>query len=227
MSNQIPNDSLYQAVRTVIRRRKTSKVLGSLEQPPAIDDETLTHGDSLVRQSIDDAGWAPFHFDRHVDEIAEPWRVCLLRHSSCKYISRQLSAWFTDMKPGNKMPALLTACGCVVLVTWIPQKAAAGEDPAKLVNVNEEHLAATAAFVQNLLLLLDAGGMNTYWSSGGLLKSQLAFDKLGISRDQQLIACIFVDYAAEDSTRAVEFAGGGQREKRSPSSRWTTEIVLP
>ncbi len=226
MSNEISTDSLYQAVRAVIRRRKTTKVFGSVEQPPAIDSGASSRGDSLIRQSIDDAGWAPFHFDRRVDEIAEPWRVYWLRQSSCRLLSRQLGAWFPDMKPGNKMPALLSACGCVVLVTWIPQKPAVGEDAAKLVNVNEEHLAATAALVQNFLLLLDAAGLRSYWSSGGLLKSTLAFEKLGIAQDQQLLACVFVDYAAGDTTRAVEFAVGGQREKRSPSNRWTTEIEL-
>lgn len=220
------NDDLYQAVRTVIRRRKTTKVFASVEQPLAIDAALKQQCDAMVRQCIDDAGWAPFHFDRRVDEIAEPWRVHWLHQDGCRRVASQLGQWFTDLKPGNKMPSLLAACGCVVLVTWIPQTPAAGEDPHKLVGVNEEHLAASAAYVENLLLLLEARGMAAYWSSGSLFKTPIGMQKLGISADQQLIACVFVDYATLDTIRAVELAGGGQRAKRSPSGKWTREIEI-
>ena len=177
-------------------------------------------------QSIADAGWAPFHFDRKVDGIAEPWRVYWMKTASCRHLSQHLAEWFSEMKPGNKMPALLAACGCVLIVTWIPQRPTLGEDPTKLLNVNEEHLAASAVLVQNVLLLLEAAGLRTYWSSGGLLKSPTAFDKLGIPQDQQMLACVFVDYANDDETRSVEVAGGGQRERRSPALKWTSEIEL-
>ncbi len=220
------NEDLYQAVRTVIRRRKTTKVFASAEQPLATDAAFKQQCDAMVRQCIDDAGWAPFHFDRRLDEIAEPWRVHWLDQNGCRRIATQLSHWFTDLKPGNKMPSLLAACGCVVLVTWIPQGATAGEDHQKLIAVNEEHLAASAAYVENLLLLLEARGMASYWSSGSLFKTPIGFQKLGISADQQLIACVFVDYAPLDTARAVELAGGGQRAKRSPSAKWTREIEI-
>jgi hypothetical protein len=219
-------DDLYHAVRTVIRRRKTSKVFASVERPLTIDATRKKQCDAMVQQSIEDAGWAPFHFDRHVDKIAEPWRVHWLQQSACRQIANQLGQWFTDLKPGNKMPSLLAACGCVVLVTWIPQTAVEGEDPQKLVGVNEEHLAATAAYVENLLLLLEAGGLASYWSSGGLFKSSIGFQKLGISADQRLLASVFVDYSPHDTARTVELAGGGQRANRSPSAQWTREIKI-
>jgi nitroreductase len=223
--NEMP-DSMQQAVRMVIRGRRTTKVFASIDHPPTIDSESLRRGDEIVRQSIADAGWAPFHFDRKADGIAEPWRVHVLREESCRAIARNFAQWFPDFKPGNKMPAMLAACGCAVIVTWLPQKPAAGEEASKLINVNEEHLAATAAFVQNMLLLLDAAGLHTYWSSGGLLKTPEAFKRLGIANDQQLLACVFVDYAAGDAKRAVEIAGGGNRDKRSPAEKWSREITL-
>lgn len=226
MSAEVHNDDLYQAVRTVIRRRKTTKVFASVEQPLPVDSALVQRCDAMVRQCIDDAGWAPFHFDRHADEVAEPWRVHWLNQNGCRRVAGQLGQWFTDLKPGNKMPSLLAACGCVALVTWIPQTATPGEDPQKLIAVNEEHLAASAAYIENLLLLLEACGMASYWSSGSLFKTPIGFQKLGIPSDQQLIACIFVDYSPLDTARAVEIAGGGQRARRSPSAKWTREIEI-
>ena len=226
MADDGNSDELYQAVRTVVRRRKTTKVLSLLEQPPTTDTDRTQHGDAMLRQCIDDAGWAPFHFDRHVDEIAEPWRVHWLKQNACRRVASQLGEWFTDLKPGNKMPALLVACGSVVLVTWIPQTSTEIGDAQKLVGINEEHLAATAAYVQNLLLLLEARGLASYWSSGSLFKTPIGFEKLGIPTDQRLLACIFVDYSPFDTSRTVEIAGGGQRAKRTPSAKWTREIEI-
>jgi nitroreductase len=216
----------FQAVSAVIRNRKTSKVFGAVDRPPPLDPVRVSECDRLVRQAIDAAGNAPFHFDRRADGLAEPWRVHWLRRPACLAIAGQFREWFGEVKPGNKMPSLLAACGCVVLVTWIPQSPAAGEDSQKLAGLNEEHLAATAAYVQNLLLLLEAAGLGSYWSTGNLLRTPTTFTRMGISHDQQLLACVFVDYASFDAQRPVERAGGGQREKRSPSEKWTREVEL-
>lgn len=218
------SNELYSAVRAVIRRRKTVKVLGSIDQPLALDAENQRRCDAIVRECVADAGWAPFHFDRRVDNVAEPWRVHWLRQPACLQVARQLGKWFNDLKPGNKLPALLAACGCTVLVTWLPQVAGGAEEEQKIAGVNEEHLAATAAYVENLLLLLDAAGMGTYWSTGSLFKTEIGSQKLGIPAAERMIACVFVDYSPGDDLRAVELAPGGQREKRSPSTKWTREI---
>lgn len=220
------SDELYQAVRTVVRRRRTVKVLGSTESPPVIESSRAQTCDQLVRQSIEDAGWAPFHFDRHADSIAEPWRVYWLDQATCRVIAQRFAAWFGEIKPGNKMPALLSACGCLVLVTWLPQSPATGDDLEKLAGINEEHLAASAAFTQSLLLLLEAAGMGSYWSSGGLLRTPAAFQRLGIPADQRLTACVFVDYTPLDTARSVELAFGGQRARRSPAALWSRQIEI-
>jgi nitroreductase len=225
MSQSTPGDDLT-TLRSIVRRRKTTKVFGSPQSPQPLDVAVRTRCDELVRELIADAGWAPFHFDRRVDGIAEPWRVHWIKQETCRRISAELAVWFDDLKPNNKMPALLAGCGCTIVVTWLPQPAEANEDPQKLVSINEEHLAATAAYVQNLLLLLEAAGLGAYWSSGGLLKRPLAYQKLGISPTESLIACVFVDYTPGDPNRAVETAGGGQRDRRSSSERWLHDVKL-
>jgi hypothetical protein len=223
--DNVAANSLWQAVQTVVRRRQTTKVMAPPDHP-ALDESLRAQGDTSVHHSIEIAGWAPFHFDRHVDGIAEPWRVYFLSQPICRTIARSFDEWFTDIKPGNKMPALLTACGCLVLVYWIPQTPAEIDDPIKLERNNEEHLAATAAYVENLLLLLEAAGLSTYWSSGGLLRTSAAHRRLGIPEHQRLLACIFVDYERDAAHRAVEVGAGGQRTRRSPASAWSRDVRL-
>lgn len=225
MSQSASNDDLS-ILRSIVRRRKTTKVFGSPQSPQSLDPTFRTQCDELVRGLIDDAGWAPFHFDRRIDGIAEPWRVHWIKQDTCRRISADLAVWFDDLKPNNKMPALLAGCGCTILVTWLPQRAEANEDPQKLISINEEHLAAAAAYVQSLLLLLESAGLGAYWSTGSLFKTPLAYEKLGISSSESLIACIFVDYTPGDPHRAVETAGGGQRQRRSASERWLHEVKL-
>ena len=119
---------------------------------------------------------------------------------------------------------MLAACGALVLVNWLPQF------DAELVRekqqqINEEHLAATAAAVQNLLLSLTANNLRTYWSSGGFFRSPLMFEKLGIPAHEKLLAAVFVDYGV--SVEQAETIPGANHPLRSHFRKWTTEISLP
>jgi len=48
--------------------------------------------------------------------------------------------------------------------------------------------------VQNLLLLLTAHGMGTYWSSGAALRGPAMFGYLGIPERERLLGAIFIEY---------------------------------
>ena len=89
--------------------------------------------------------------------------------------------------------------------------------------VNEEHLAATAAMVQNFLLLLTAAGYGTYWSSGGQFRSKEMFDRLEIPSNEKLSAAVFVEFPKSQSND-LERLPGKNREKRSGSSEWVRTI---
>ena len=210
-------------VDDAICRRCTVKVLSDTPIWPGAEQRAQVRAaDEQIEESIALAGWAPFHYDRRVDGVAEPWRMYVLLHESCRALGRDFEKITADMKPGNKIPKMLNACGALVLVTWIPEESL--EDNAKLEAVNSEHLAATAAAVQNLLLALETRGLGTYWSSGGSLGSLEMFQRLGISTLETLLAAVFVDYPVLSQRADVERITGKNREKRSPASRWSQRI---
>jgi nitroreductase len=196
------------------------KVIGNPSKPLELTEAERSVGDALVEQAIGDAGWAPFHYDRQVGGVAEPWRATVLPQSVCRELGARLAEWCPDLKPGNKMPAMLSACGCVVLVTWLPQTSADISDVAKLSDVNFEHVAAAAAFVQNLLLLLEARDLRTYWGSGGMFCDRSIMSRLGISDLEKLLAAVYIEYPATHGL-SLERIPGGNRTRRQPASQWS------
>ena len=212
----------------IIRERQTWKVLGDINAPIQFPRETIEDCNEKVKGAIANAGWAPFHYDRSVGGVAEPWRVHFLGVETCRRLACEFPNWFTDQKPSNKLPAMLSACGAVVLVNWLPQfrgvtSATERElPPEKKRQVDDEHLCATAAFIQNLLLLLTAEGLGTYWSSGGQLGSAKMFGELGISEQERLAGAIFIEYQ-QRSGRVVERLEGKNRSRRSVMKYWLKE----
>ena len=210
---------------TIIKRRQTWKVLAPVDRPVTHPAETLERGDRKLGEAISAAGWAPFHYDRAADGIAEPWRVHVLNQTKCQALATEFSTLFTDIKSTNKLPGMLSGCGALALVTWLPQfshgvhSEEEGTAREKQIQVDEEHLAATSAYVQNLLLLLTAEGLGTYWSSGGQFRTPTMFGHLKIPAEQRLLAAVFVDYSIESTS--VERIGGKLRDQRSPSDKWT------
>lgn len=211
----------YQSLLEVIRQRKTDKVLGDPANPLVYTDEQLADGDGIVKQAIRESGHAPFHYDRKVAGMAEPWRVYWLNCASCRRLAVVLPDLIPTMKTNNKMPALLSGCGSLALYTWLPQSPDMAADNKQFARVNREHLAASAAAVQNFLLLLTAAGIRNYWASGTLIADHL-FQHLGISEDEVLLAAVFANYPSGKGELKV--VGGKQRERRSSTQQWMQEI---
>ncbi|MEO0510286.1 MAG: nitroreductase family protein [Verrucomicrobiota bacterium] len=212
-------------IEEVIRARVTEKVLSTLEQRASVPAEIEARNRPLVESAIETAGWAPFHYPRDADRIAEPWRAYALWNEKTRKLARFLSE---DLKLNSKEPQLAAACSALVLVTWIPEKVPASssqtEDPAVI--RNEEHLAASSAMVQNLLLALTAYGIGNYWSSGGKLRGPDAFNYLGIPESERLLAAVFIEYPEMRDVKYGETIRkpGSLRTKRSKS--WARNIQL-
>ena len=220
----LDHKKLAECIDWSITHRRTEKVLAVEPLRPRVDQfQEIQTTDDVIRESVEVAGWAPFHYDRRKDNLAEPWRAYMLFLDDCRVLAEKFPGLVPDLKPGNKIPKMLNACGALVLINWIPEK---GLDNPKLKSINEEHLAASSAMVQNLLLALHSRGLGTYWSSGGLLGGSEIFEFLKIDAGEQLIAAVFVDYPFLTNDAAVERIPGKNREKRSHFEAWSREIKI-
>jgi nitroreductase len=223
---QPPFDGKLQtAIDQLIRARRTEKVLATEPLwPDENQQQQVAAADKAVHDAIQVAGWAPFHYDRRHADIAEPWRMHLLLHDSCRVLATRFDTIAIDVKPGNKVPAMLRACGALILVNWIPETELA--DQQKLQQINREHLAATSSATQNLLLALTSRNFGTYWSSGGLLGETAIFEHLEIAPSESLIAAVFVDYPFLSQGKSVERIEGKNRALRSSADRWMRQVRL-
>ncbi len=210
----------YEALISIITRRRTLKSLASAESMWTLSDTQNQMLENDIRSVLEHARWAPFHFDRQRNGIAEPWRVHIFDQSKCRTIAEKFGEWFDDVKPGNKLPGLLRGCGCLLLVHWIPQTAEEIANSSKRDEVNLEHHAATAALVQNILLLLTALGYENYWSSGGQLATSAFHSHCGIPLDEKLVAAVFVEPKIEWGQNSERLTGK-LRSQRSDPGKWT------
>ncbi len=219
-------NSQFRAVQHVIRSRRTEKVFAPPDHPIRVSDEQWRRHESILSEALADCGMAPFHFDRKLDGLAEPWRIYWLDWLSCRRLGENLDALIPDLKPGNKLAGMLAGCTSLVLFTWLPEKRTGNAPPGgdKLEEVDREHLAATAAAVQNFLLLGTAAGYKTYWGSGQLIEEHL-FAPLGVGkagRTERLLGAVFVHDPAGNAANAhpLEIVTGKLRERRSTDAGW-------
>ena len=201
----------------IIKARKTIKVLGSPEDPTRVSDQVAEVNDAVVREAVQTAGMAPFHYARSKD-LAEPWRAYHLWNEDTNSLALYLQ---NELGVQTKEPKLLAACGSVVLITLLPQHPFSQQEKQR--KIEEEHIAATSAMTQNLLLLLTAHGLGNYWSSGGILRSPELFEKLGIPAEERLMGAIFVEYP-EATNPNHECKPGALRNQRS--LKWIKELAL-
>lgn len=206
------------ATEAAIRQRVTTKVLATDELP-------IINQSELVTELLALAGMAPFH--RPCDDVhrndrdlagIEPWRFYVLDSRMC----RQLRTQVPPEKAG-KIPSMLAAADALVLATWLPNPA--GDSIALSEEClfeptlgNMEHIAACSAAIQNLLLAATSRGIASYWSSGGVLRSQEVFERLDIPRREILLGAIFL-FPAE--TADAQTVGSKLRERRTAQNKWS------
>lgn len=217
-------DEAAKIVKQVIRDRRTEKVLSQLEDARPAPDGVDALRRPQVLEAILTAGWAPFHFARQTPGIAEPWRAHVLWQDQAIKTAHHLR---DDLGVMSKEPLLLAGCSAAVIVTWLPEFDGPTDKPRSAAVLeeqrirDEEHLAASSAMVQNLLLMLTAHGMGTYWSSGGRLRKPDLFEYLGIPAEERFLAGIFIEYP-EMMEGPKHRKPGSHRDKRSGG--WIREV---
>lgn len=237
MSEKFTPEDL-ETVTRVVQQRRTFKVMGDVDAPVQIDSQTAKKNRAIVLESVKSADSAPFHYDRNCKGVPQPWRVKVLWHESCQKVAANFYQWFDDVKPGNKLPSMLSACGACVLVSWLPQfpnvstgtssaddEKSATVSKSKQIQIDEEHLAAASAYVQNLMLLLTAANMGTYWSSGGQFRTAAMMDRLSMAPPRQLLAAVFVEFP-ETNLGDIQRVPGKLSGKRASAESWMSVVQL-
>ncbi|MEM6601750.1 MAG: hypothetical protein AAF649_10230 [Verrucomicrobiota bacterium] len=140
----MPVPDHVQIIEAVIRRRMTEKVMCELTARNPVPAAVEAVYQPLVRTALTAAGWAPFHYPRSIDGMAEPWRAHILWNRQAGQLARYLSE---TLQVTTKEPQLAAACSALVLVTWLPESPPSPATDTRPSERNEEHLAATSAMV--------------------------------------------------------------------------------
>lgn len=178
-------------------RESAEKLLCDPAEARSVPKEVAEKYRLLIVDALRTAGWAPFHFPRNVDGLAEPWRAHVLLDREAHALAKHLQ---DEIGVTSKEPKLCAACSALVIVTWLPEfYRREDREASRLAEEvqrmrDEEHLAATSAMVQNFLLLLTELGLGTYWSSGGVLRTPEILKRIGAGGGERFLAGIFIEY---------------------------------
>ncbi len=214
-------------IDATILARKTQKVLGDPEKPWTVEESDSEWAGTLM-ELLNLAAHAPYHYPSHevhrMDKKTAsvfPWRMYVLSSTSCRALLKEFKQ--REIK-GGKVTKMLATARALIQVTWLP-------DPGTLANEelfqgnkrNMEHIAATAAAIQNLLLGATARNIPTYWSSGGKLRNPEIAELLGIPDTEIPLGSLFL--FPTDLTGA-EIKTGSLRGKGGTLEDWSTWVEL-
>ncbi|MFD2531183.1 nitroreductase family protein [Gracilimonas halophila] len=199
-----------------IRTRKTLKLRVDPEKPlPVTKGEEFKQ---TIKELIELAGKAPFHYESSEDQRKgslqgiEPWRFHALDGKTCRSFLRSLNQ-DKPMKAPEGIRQMLAAADGLILATWLPEKSRKLSRRFHPNLKNMEHIAATGAAIQNLLLAATSRGINAYWSSGGIIRKDKVLEFLGIPKHEILLGAVFLfpeEYPADTETKT-----GKNAEERS------------
>ncbi len=193
-----------------IRKRRTTKVLSDEALPVKPCDKELIH------ILIESAYYAPFHYPCHQQYQQEnasplPYRFYVLDSQACRDLKQVFQQANKNM---GKIEQMLNAADYLIQATWCPQPKSNNETLFIGNEVNMEHIAAGGAAIQNILLTATALGYENYWSSGGVLKDEFAYQKLGINPSEILLGALFIFPNQSDTPPMTEYLSGKLRDKR-------------
>ena len=219
---------LEKAVDQVIQARKSVKVIGDVDAIPEIPEGFFAE----VQEAMKVSGWAPFHFTAHNSHLDRdmnspvPWRFYALDQANClRLIDALIAHPELGLTKNAAILRMIAAYGALVLVTWLPdpESTSSAEEMARRELKNEEHIAAAAAATQNLLLAATARNIDSYWSSGGVLREAASFELCQIPQQERLLGAIFL---APEMPEREGVRPGKLRELRGNPDQWMTPVRI-
>lgn len=205
-----------------IRTRRTIKLIAESPMP------TKTMDADFIEMLMESAFFAPNHYPCsavHQQHLPSPlpWRFYVLDSQNCRHLAKVLAD--NDIQMG-KIMGLLNAADYLLQATWCPLPKHKDTPSHQLYDgsvVNMEHIAATSAAIQNVLLTATALGYENYWSSGGILREAFADKLLGIPEAEILLGSLFIFPSLTDISDEVECFTSKRRDQRgdvASSYRW-------
>ncbi|MGY0400334.1 MAG: hypothetical protein ACWIPH_10560, partial [Ostreibacterium sp.] len=116
----------------------------------------------------------------------------------------------------GKVASMLNTADYLIQATWCPlprtQQISGTIFDGNIVNM--EHIAATGAAIQNILLTATALGHENYWSSGGPLRESSIYTLMNIPKIEILLGSLFIFPSENETNDEVQFLASKRRDKR-------------
>ena len=137
-----------------------------------------------IIQLLEDAVYAPNH------KMREPWRFILVSQNRAMDLKETIRSWM-DSDTEKKFDKIFAAPMVLACVNQLNQN-----------YVDEiEDLQATAAVIQNFMLLSYEKGIGTFWKTPDFIESDLFKEALGLKTDEIIVALIMVGYPLNEDTK--------------------------
>ncbi len=215
-----------------INTRRTAKVLAEGPWTPSL---TQDEQEKLSEHLLNLAAKAPYHYksaERYkigMQSSSLPFRCYTLDGATCNALASKLEA--LDPPPG-KILNMLWAAELLIITTWLPD--IFGTPPEQRImeplpfvgNLrNMEHIAATSAAIQNMLLGATAEEYPNYWSSGGVLRQDAARKILQISMEEIMLGAVFI-FPKDALEKASQTMPGKLREEGKALPNFSKKVTL-
>ncbi|NIJ44598.1 nitroreductase [Wenyingzhuangia heitensis] len=208
--------------KNILLKRRTLKILSDTPLEITLSEEL----NKDIEEMITLAGKAPFHYPANASSLKNhtlkslaPWRFYILNTKAC----RDLAKYYTDNNiEGGKIIQMLHSATALIQATWIPEPSENKELEFNQKNI--EHIAATSAAIQNLLLAATEKEFENYWSSGGTLRNDDFKKLLHIPTSEQLLGSIFL--FKDINTENTKQVTGAWRNKQGENKDYSSFINI-
>jgi hypothetical protein len=210
-----------------IINRKTSKVLAKTPWAPSLTEEER---EELVQELLTLAAAAPYHYEsaaKYRTDLTSglPFRCYVADAARCRAAVDYATA--QEVQAG-KISEMLNAAEVLFIVTWLPDtfgEPIVGREPIPFTGNlrNMEHIAATGAAIQNMLVGATALGYPNYWSSGGALRFDPMRSHFEVPNEEIILGTLFV-FPKDAESRADEVVPGKLRDKGKEIATWSKKV---